>query len=453
MPYEIDWTDLSIANNKWLPQQEKAIRIMAWFNANDWEVLEMAINSSGSTKTVSWPWWNGIDSDLTNTVWGTPKASLDLSLFHWLWTYNIPQAYWRIAENWVDLVGTDSSTKCISTNWQMTINSWTTIWDETHIHSRRHPRYQPNRWHYYATAWYLPNPTATWIREWGLRSNWNAILFRLEDWVLKWIMENSVWINKEVILDLPTWADLSAWNLFDISFQWRWVWNYYFHFNLKVVWVITNLWTWTQVSTSNPAMAIHYRCENTNWTDVQMAFGCVDVTTEWGRREWNSYVSCSNELTVANPQWVAVSKLNQPLIIMRVKETLYWIANTRDSILNRISCSSDQKSVMKIWRTRDETAFWWTAYIPWNYIDAEMWSSIEYIDWVWTTGTTLTFDTTKAQKVLGSRVKVDDTVIIWNPSEDIEFFLEQGDYLVLTGEKEWWWNAKMFWNIELGEEI
>jgi len=83
MPYEIDWTDLSIANNKWLPQQEKAIRIMAWFNANDWEVLEMAINSSGSTKTVSWPWWNGIDSDLTNTVWGTPKASLDLSLFHW----------------------------------------------------------------------------------------------------------------------------------------------------------------------------------------------------------------------------------------------------------------------------------------------------------------------------------------------------------------------------------
>jgi len=422
-----------------------------WWTDPDWEYRDVAVNNSWAIQTVAWPWGNWIDSDLTSTVWGTPKVSLDLSLFHWLWTYNIPQAYWRISENLVDLVDTDLSTKCVSTNWQMTINSWTNIWDETHVHSRRHPRYQPNRWHYYATAWYMPNPTATWIREWGLRSNWNAILFRLEDWVLKWVMENSVWTDKEVVLDLPAWADLSAWNLFDIEYQWRWVGNYYFYFNLKLVWTIINLWTWTQVSTSNPAMAVHYRAENTDWTDVQMAFGCVDVTSEWGKKEWNSYAACTNEIGAT--QGRSISWYNQPLIIMRVKETLYWIQNTRDAILNRISASSDNKSMMSIWRTRDETAFWGTEYLDWNYTDAEMWSSIEYIDCVPYNSSEITFDTTKASKVLWARVPQDWTTVIGNPSEDIEFFVEQWDYLVLCWARESGWGCNMFWNIELGEEI
>ena len=451
MVYNIDLSDVSVANNKWLPQQEKAIRIMAWFNAEDWEVLETAVNSNGNLKTVVWAWWNWIVSDLTSTVWGIPKVSQDISLFHWLWTYNIPQAYWRISENWTDLVDTDSSTKCVSNNWQMEINSGATIWNTAHLHSRRHPRYQPNRWHYYATAWYIPNPTATWIREWGLKSNWNSIIFRLVDWVLKWVMLNSVWTDKEVILDLPAGADLSKWNLFDISYQWRWVGNYYFHFNLKVVGVITNLGWWTQVSTSNPAMAVHYYCENTDWTDVAMAFWCVDVTSEWWKREWNSYVACTNEIWAS--QGRSISGYNQPLIIMRVKETLYWIQNTRDSILNRISASSDNKSMMSIWRTRDETAFWGTEYLDWNYTDAEMWSSIEYIDCVPYSATEITFNTTKASKVLWARVPQDWTTVIGNPSEDIEFFVEQWDYLVLCWARESGWGCNMFWNIELGEEI
>jgi len=417
----------------------------------EWEPHVAQVNANGSLKTVPGPWWNLVESDLTNTVWGIRKVAQDLSLFHWIWTYNIPQAYWRIAENWTALVDTDTSTKCVSSLWQMNINSWATIWDITHLHSRRHPRYQPNRWHYYATAWYIPNPTATWIREWGLLSNWSSVLFRLTDWVLKWVMTNSVWTTKEVTLDLPVWADLSAWNLYDIQYHWRWVWNYYFYFNLKLVWVITNLWTWTQVSTANPAMAVHYRCENTDWTDVAMSFGCVDVTSEWWQKEWLTYVACTNEIGAT--QGRDISWYNQPLIIMRVKETLYWLANTRDSILNRMSASSDQKSTMTMWRTRDETAFSWTEYNDWNYVDAEMWSSVEYIDCVPYSDTQIEFDTLKASKVLWARVPQDWTTIVWNPSEEINFFVEQWDYLILCWAREQWWACNMFWNLELGEEI
>jgi len=417
-----------------------------WRWADTWNT-----NSNWVLEVVPWAWGNLLETDIWSTVWWIQKSAEDLSLFHWIWTYNIPQAYWRVAENGTDLVDTDTSTKCISNLWQMEISSWATIWNTTYLHSRRHPRYQPNRWHYYATAWYLPNPTATWIREWGLKSNWSSVIFKLIDWVLKWQMNNSVWTSKEVVLDLPAWADLSAWNLYDIQYQWRWVWNYYFYFNLKLVWVITNLGWWTQVSTANPAMAVYYYCENTDWTDVTIKFGCVDVTSEWGKKWGNSYVACTNEIGAT--QGRAISWYNQPLIIMRVKETLYWISNTRDSILNRISASSDQKSTMSIWRTRDETALGWTSYWAWIYQDAELWSSIEYIDCVPYNATEITFDTAKASKILWTRVPQDETTVIWNPSEDIEFFVEQWDYLILCWAREQGWVCNMFWNMELWEEI
>jgi len=447
----IDLTDQSVIND--ITLDESHIRVIAWYNVDNDELKEIWVNDSWSIKTIAWIGWNLVNSDLTNNVWGIQKSTEDLSLFHWLWTYNIPQSAWHITENGTLLANNDTSTQCYSNVWQMEIDSWGTLWNITELYSRRHPRYQPNRWHYFATAWYIPTPDAIWIRKWGLKSNWNGVYFTLVDWILYGYMLNTSWESKLVALDLPEGTDLSKWNLYDIQYQWRWVWNYYFYFNLKLAWVITNLWGWSQVSIANPALSVYFSCENTDWTEVSMVFGCCDVTSEWGQKEWLTYASCSNELTVADPQWVSVSILNQPLIIMRVKETLYWEENTRDSLVKRISASSDQKSVMKMWFTRDITAFGWTAFIPWNFQDSFLWSSIEYIDWVWTTATTLTFDTTKAQKVFGGRVKLDDTLIIENPANDIDFFIEQWDYIVLTWEREWGWNAKMFWNIESGEEI
>ena len=108
---------------------------------------------------------------------------------------------------------------------------------------------------------------------------------------------------------------------------------------------------------------------------------------------------------------------------------------------------------MSIWRTRDITALGWTAYWDWIYQDAELWSSIEYIDCVPYSDTDITFDITKATRILWARVPQDWTSTIWNPSENIEFFAEQWDYLILCWARESGWACNMFWNLELGEEI
>jgi len=422
---------------------------LIWWEYN-WEPKVVQVDSSWALNIVPWIWWNLVETDLNNTVWGIRKVATDLSLFHWLWTYNIPQTVWHIEENWVELIDNDTSVECISDKWQMEMTVSWTIWDTIRMRSRRHPRYQPNRWHYFATAWYLPTPEAIWIRKFWLRSNWDWIYFKLEDWVLTWEMINSEWPNKSVTIDTTN-IDLSVWNLFDIQYQWRWVWNYYFYVNLKLVWVITNLGWWTQVSISNPAMWVSYEIENTDWTQPKMVFGCCDVTSEWWKKEWNQYMRAVNEIWTT--QWRNISWYDQPLIVLRVKDLLYWKKCTRDSILDRISASSDQKSMMSVWYTRDETALWWTLYNDALYADAYPWSSVEYIDCVWLSNTEITFNTAKATKVFWGRVPQDNSLIVWHPSENIEFIIEWNDYLILTWNKEWWWSANMFWNIEMWEEI
>lgn len=431
--------------------------VAIWWTDPSWTFRDVAVNYEGAMFSVSWTGWNGVSSDINNDAWWKPKTSLDLSLFHWLWTYNVPQALWHIEENWTELVNNDTSTLCISDKGQLEITAWASIWNVTRLRSRRHPRYQPNRWHKFGTAWYMPSPSATGIRKWWFRSNWDWVHFQLEDWVLTWEMINTDWPNKSVTLDLSkAWiTDVSAlanWHLYDIQYQWRGVWNYYFYIDLKLVGVITNLWTWTQVTISNPAMSVNYECENTDWTQVEMAFGCVDVTSEWGKREWNTYLSATQDLT-DNEQWRGISWRDQPLIILRVKETLYSKSNTRDVILNRISASSDNKSVMKLYYARGDASLWGSLY-PWAlWEDVQMWSWVEMIDCTDLSDTEITFNPALANKVYAARVPQDWSSEIGNPSEDIEFFIEAWDYLILTGEREQAWGCNMFWNVEMGEEI
>jgi len=397
--------------------------------------------------------WLWVETDLAKSVWWVWKVVNDLSLFHWIWTFNIPQSSWNIEENWTRLSNNDDSTKVLSVNWSARMTSWPNIWDNSRLVSRRSPRYQPNRGHYYATAWFLPNKNWIWKRCWGLASKENWAYFQLEDWVLyAVILNDSVEVRKEEIT-LPDWFDLEKGNLYDIDFQWRWVWDYYFLLNLKLVHTITFLWTWDNVSISNPAIPACYTVENTDWTDLEITFGCVDITSEWGKLEWNTYISCSNELTISDPQWRSISWYNQPLLIIRLKDVLYWKENTRNAILSRISISSDQKSIWKLFFTKDVTAFWGNEFLDTNFQTAFPWSWIEYLDCVWYDNNDITFDTSKANKLYLWRVQIDNTLMVDNPSERSELYLEGWDYLVLTGEREWGWNTKMFWSAEFWEEF
>ena len=407
--------------------------------------------SSWAPEWIPKVWGNWVTTDIENTVWAIQKTSQDLSLFHGMFTYNIPKSQWHIEEDWVEIPDNDTSTDVISLDGGLSISSWATLWDTRRLRSRRHPRYQPNRWHYYAVAWHIINKDAIWIREWGLNSNGNSVMFRLRDGVLYAVVENSEGVNREEAITLPAWLDIEGWTLYDIQFQWRGAWDYFFFINQKLVHTVKFLWTWTNVSISNPAMSAHYYAENTDWTEVEIRFGCVDVSSEWGKKEGTTYADATNVLTWTSA-WRTISGRDQPLLIIRVKDVLGWKQVTRDSIVNNMIASSDNKSIGKLWYTRDPTAFWGTLYWPWLYQDCEPWSSLEFIDCVGLTATEITFNSPKAVQRASWRVPQDNSYFE-DISKDSDFFIEQNDYIVLTWERENAGTCTMFWSVVFWEEI
>lgn len=382
----------------------------------------------------TWLAWNGVKTDIGSDVWGRPKVINDYSLFHWLFTYNIPSQLWLTFEDWVEI---NWSTRVISLHWHWTIKSWINQWESAFLRSKRHPRYQPNRWHLYSTAWFLPNPTATWIRKIWLLNTIAWVYFQLEDWVLYAVVYNdSIEVVKEAIDLSKAWLtieDLEYWHLLDIQFQWRGVWDYFFYIDQKLVFKTSFLWNNIELTIQNPAISAWIYCENTNWTEVIVKIGCIDITSEWWKKEWATYVSIASDTTKA------VTSANHPVLIAHIKSTLNWFPNTRDVLALRVTWSSDQKSRMKAYVTRDPTAITWATYN-----DAQQWSWIEF-DTVATA-----IDIAKTQFLWTKRINIDDSWAVDLPSDLISFILSEWDYLIITMERE---NPTQTANVDVSLEM
>lgn len=85
-------------------------------------------------------------------AWGRPKVILDRSLFHALFTYDVPKRLFRVLENEVEVT---SSTAAASVDGMLRLNSAGLT--SVEVSSYRHPRYQPNRGILYSSAWIFPN--------------------------------------------------------------------------------------------------------------------------------------------------------------------------------------------------------------------------------------------------------------------------------------------------------
>lgn len=385
------------------------------------------------------PWWNWVNSDITNDAWGRPKVIIDHSLFHWLFTYDVPDTQWLKYEDWAEV---STSTRITSVDSALSVKSWANIWEYSQLESKRHPRYQANRWHLYSTAWFMPSPSATWKRKFGLLNNstfW--AFFQLEDWVLYAVILDDWWEKKKEEIDLSnawlTIANLAYWTLYDIQYQWRWVWDYFFYVNQKLVHTVQFLWQNTELTIDSPALSAWFYCENTDWTEVEMRFGCVDITSEWWTREWISYVS------VATPTTKSVNTANYPVLVVHIKDTINSISNTRDVLALRVTWSADNKSFMKAYITRDATAITWASYA-----DARTWSWIEF-DTVATA-----IDTWKCQLLWNVRVQADTNQIVDLPHSLIDFVLTHWDYLIITLERESPTQTSIVTaTLEMGEEL
>jgi hypothetical protein len=291
--------------------------------------------------------------DLTADAWGAQKVSLPYSLFHGMWTFDIPASMWFMYESGTQVY---TSTNIVSAGGVAKLDSAGRT--SVLLESRQTPRYQPNRGHLFSTALWLPNKTAATVRDFGFFSVENGVFFRLKsDGQLYAVLRRA---GVEVIEELIDTAALTGFdveknNIYDIQFQWRSAGNYKFFIGdpasgtSKLVHTLKLLGTLTSASMDDPAQPIAFKITNAGGT-ATMHVGCADVTSENGALGVYQYESSFIDGR-------AVNGTNAPVMVISNPLQINGKTNTRDLQLARISVTCSKKATFKVWAGRSLAAF------------------------------------------------------------------------------------------------
>jgi hypothetical protein len=346
-----------------------------------------------------------------------------------MFTYNVPIPLWKESFNGTILT---AFSKATSVDGKLNIEAGATLNDDTRLETFRNPRYEPNRGYLYSTALFLPGPTDDGARRWGYFTAESGAFFKLVAGGLYAVVRttvSSVTSDDEYLID-TTGIDLSKGNTFDIQMQWRGVGNYKFFINLTEVKEVAYIGTRTELTMFNPANPLAFECQNVT-ANVELLCGCVDVTSEGGERNGKTYGSVGISTESGS---VAITGFNQPVLAARSKILSGTLINTRDTLALLATAYADQKSVFRVWATRDFTAITDNDQ-PWvDYGDG----ALEYIEYDNpNVATPITFDTAKAQLIFTTRVDIDtsySTSALFEGRADI--ILTAGDMFIFTMHRE-----------------
>lgn len=371
-------------------------------------------------------------NDLILDAWERQKTIIDYSLFHSTYTYGISNRIYGESINGGAL--SDTFTNLTVLNGKAVIPSGATNGDSTIMQSYESPRYQPNRGHLYSTSVFLPTPEIGGTRNFGLGTSQSGVFFRLKNGVLYGVIRTTIdgdVVNSEYPITLPNGVDLSKGNVFDIQYQWRGVGNYKFFINLKEVLEVPYLSTRTELSMINPANPIFFESINAGGTPCRIEVGCVDITSEGGKKEGLLFGSIG---TSTDSGSIAITGLNIPIIAFRGKSAIGSLINTRDANLFNVLGYANQKSVLRVWKTRDLTAIT-EGTQTWTDFGDGFFEYIEYNNPEAVTA--MTFDTTKAELVTSARIQIDSTYNLdkFN-SGTSEFLITPSDLIIVTIHRE-----------------
>jgi len=211
---------------------------------------------------------------------------------------------------------------------------------------------------------------------------------------------------------------------------------------------VNNLNVVDNVTIYNPALPIAFECINQG-SDVVIRSGCVDVSSEGGQDDKGFYGSIGID---NNTGQVAVSGFNTPVLVVRNKHlSPSGLRNTRDMIALLSTAYSDQRSVMRVWATRDDTAITLNDQTWVSFRDGLI-DSIQYDNP--TVTTPITFDTTKAELIFTARVDQDQSYsssALFEGRTDI--FQTPGDIFIFTIHRETGANANVGVTYEFAEEV
>ncbi len=401
---------------------------------------EVKINAGSSVSSIPGGTGKGINLD----AWGRQKAVLDQSLLHGVFTYNVPEDKWREWFNGVELTSFSNAT---SEDGELRLTSGATLNDVTVLDTFRNPRYQPNRGHLYSTSMFFPNPTALGMRDFGIFTDESGVFFRLKsDGLYACRQTSSGGVPQPVIEEkiddnlLPSDLDLSKGNIYDIQMQWRGVGDIFFYIGkTKDQQVLVHTMYHLNLSTSlnvwNPANPIAFRCENLG-DEVEIKCGCVDITTEGGEPAAGSYGSISINNDTGS---VDVAGFNTPVLAVRSKKIFNTLRNTRDTLALLATAYGDQRNIVRIWCTRDETSITLNDQVWSDFRDGHL-ESVKYDindDGTPLVGTPMTFDTSKAELIFSSRVDQDQsyaTSALFEGRTNI--YQAPGDIFIFTVHRE-----------------
>lgn len=358
--------------------------------------------------------------DITSDAWGSQKVSMPYSLFAGMFTFDIPQTKWMMYENGSQVY---SSTRIVSENGsgKLTADSTKTT---VLVESRTCPRYQPNRGHLFSTACWHPSKTANGVREWGVGTTDNAVLFRLKsDGKLYAVLKSggSQTYEQEINVSGVPGFDVEKGNVYDIQYQWRGVGNYKFFINLVHVHTFNHLGTLTALSMENPALPVRLSAQRVA-DDVTSYYGCVDITSENGKSD-------ALEYGAAFAAGVSTST-NTPIIVIKQPLLINSETNTRDLTLARISLNCSKKGTFKVWTTRDSTAFTGGTFVS---VNQGSFVECDSPDTKAGASRVTAVDTSKLRFVTAANVESVVPRSIDNPwPAGIVFPIVRGDYVVVT---------------------
>ena len=374
-----------------------------------------------------------VEDVLTKTyntdAWFRNKAVTDKSILHGVFTYNVPGSKWY---EMIDDVEQAAFVSATSDNGKLLLASGT-LNQKRGLRTFRHPRYEPNKGHLWSDSAFFPTASAAGERSMGLFTSEAGVMFRLRAGVLYGVVRttiDSVTTDTETVIDIPTGVDLSKGNVFDIQYQWRGVGTFFFYINLLKVAAVGAFSTTTDLSIFNPALPIAF--ESINQGDaVTLEVGCVDVSSEGGDNGDNTFGAISTSTESAS---IAISGFNQPVLVVRSKKTFNSLLNTRDVVALFALAYADQRSVFRVWATRDATAITLNDQSYQDFGDGHL----EFLEYDFPDVTTpMTFDTAKATVIFSSRIDQDQSGIATALFEGLtNVYQTPGDILIFTMHRE-----------------
>ena len=370
---------------------------------------------------------------LNRDAWGRGKAIIDYSIFHGIFTFNVPSEMWYEeidqVEQVVNVNFTSKSGALLCTG----VNGQTNT-----LLSKRHPRYQPNRGWLYSSSCIVDTAANAVNHDFGAFTETSGMFFRVISnqifAVLRTTVNNVTTDNAQLI---PFTGDLTKGNVFDIQAMWRGVGNIKFLINLEEAYLFDHLGTLTELSVNNPAMPISFSLNGVGL----MRCGCVDITSEGGSKD-------TRQLGFTGTDEIALTSTEQAVLVLQIEKYLTYeggqVRNTMDAALRRLSGFADDSTLYKAYYTRNASKFIGTT---WGPVESGGIGQLQSIN-----GDIVIDNLLGMARIESTRIPANGSVSINNPDEDFgDFYLTGGDYIVITMKAK---NATLGGaNLDWGTEI